>query len=260
MWPLRGIRRVAVIGGGDSAKCAVESLLGIAPPPVVGAAALDHVDRVDWYSRRLPTTCEGWQQDIRGRYQSIGRYLRPDRRGVQRLTVIPRRAQPVALPGLALIDGRSYDLVVVCTGNRETNIRGLIADLYELYDTSAGTAVARQDRTLPVFRIGPHARLPFTQQEREDGIADIAENVVSIARTATKTATLAVTLPQQNWPNGHRPSAAAPETSPSPEPPELEPARRADVCRGTSSDHTEKQLSPPAVSEPPHPANPRRER
>jgi hypothetical protein len=73
MWPLRGVRRVAVIGGGDSAKCAVESFLGLAPQPFMAAAALDSVDRIDWYSEELPTTCEGWQQDIRGRYQAIER-------------------------------------------------------------------------------------------------------------------------------------------------------------------------------------------
>src|SRR5207248_2265085 len=50
MWPLRGVRRVAVIGGGDSAKCTIESLLGIGPQPYMAAAALDSVDRVDWYS------------------------------------------------------------------------------------------------------------------------------------------------------------------------------------------------------------------
>src|SRR5262249_8416696 len=97
MWPLRGVRRAAVVGGGDSAKCAVESLLGVAPQPFMAAAALDSVDRIDWYSDQLPTTCERWQQEIRGRYQAIGRYLRPDRLGVRRLNVLGRRARPVAL-------------------------------------------------------------------------------------------------------------------------------------------------------------------
>src|SRR5439155_16660409 len=40
MWPLRGLRQVAVIGGGDSARCTVESFLGIAPQPFMAAAAL----------------------------------------------------------------------------------------------------------------------------------------------------------------------------------------------------------------------------
>ncbi len=191
MWPLRGVRRVAVIGGGDSGKCAVESLLGVAPQPFMAAAALDSVDRIDWYSDQLPTNCEGWQRQIRGRYQAIGRYLRPDRL----LNVLGRRARPVGLPDMGVIDGRTYDLVVLCTGNRETDIDGLdFASFYE-YTIADAYVVARKHFDLPAFRIGPHARLPFTAQEREDGIADIPENAVSMFRTATKTAALAATLP-----------------------------------------------------------------
>jgi hypothetical protein len=190
-WPLRGVRRAAVVGGGDSAKCAVESLLGIAPQPFMAAAALDHVDLIDWYAEDLPDTCEQWQQQIRGRYQAIGRYLRPDRL----LTVLGRRARPIALPGAVLIDGRTYDLVVVCTGNQETNLDGLdFASFYE-YRTPDQATVAREHYELPAFRVGPHARLPFTSQEQEDGIADIPQNEVAMFRTATKTAALAATLP-----------------------------------------------------------------
>ncbi|AXH93594.1 hypothetical protein ACFWDZ_08410 [Micromonospora aurantiaca] len=194
MWPLRGVHRVAVVGGGDSAKCAVESCLGIAPQPFMAAAALDRVDRIDWYSDDLPTTCDQWQEDIRGRYQAIGRYLRPDGFGVRRLNVLGRRARPVALPGAALIDGRTYDLVVVCTGNRETVIDGLDLGSFDEYTTTDGNVVAREHYNLPAFRVGPHARLPFSQRERVDGVADIAANAVSIFRTATKTAALAATL------------------------------------------------------------------
>jgi hypothetical protein len=194
IWPLRGLRRVAVIGGGDAAKCAVESLLGIAPQPFMAAAALDHVDRIDWYSDALPTTCEEWQAQIRGRYQAIGRYLRPDRFGVRRLTVVERRATPIALPNLGLVDGRTYDLVVVCTGNRETDIDGLDVGDFDAYTIGDRNVVARLHYNLPAFRIGPHARLPYTAQERADGVADIAANAVSIWRTASKTAALAATL------------------------------------------------------------------
>jgi len=195
MWPLRGVRRAAVIGGGDSAKCAVESLLGIAPQPPMAAAALDTVDLIDWYTDQLPTTCERWQQEIRGRYQAIGRYLRPDRYGVRRLDVLTRRARPVALPGTGLVDGRTYDLVVLCTGNRETAIDGLDFESFDEYTTPDANVVARAHYNLPVFRVGPHARLPFTAQERADGLADIPANAVSMFRTATKTAALAATLP-----------------------------------------------------------------
>jgi hypothetical protein len=194
MWPLRGARRVAVIGGGDSAKCAVESLLGIAPQPFMAAAALDSVDRIDWYSDELPTTCDRWQQETRGRYQAIGRYLRPDRLGVRRLNVLGRRARPVALPGTGLIDGRTYDLVVLCTGNQETAIDGLGVGSFDEYATPDANVVARAHYSLPVFRVGPHARLPFTEQERADAVADIPANAVAMFRTANKTAALAATL------------------------------------------------------------------
>jgi hypothetical protein len=195
MWPLRSVRRAAVVGGGDSAKCAVESLLGVAPQPFMAAAALDWVQRVDLYTDQLPDTCEDWQRDIRGRYQAIGRYLRPDRFGVRRLTVLSRRARPVALPGTGLIDGRIYDLVVCCTGNQETDIDGLDFGAFDEYPTAGGNVVARQHYNLPAYRVGPHARLPFTTRERQDGIADIAANAVSMFRTASKTAALAATLP-----------------------------------------------------------------
>ncbi len=192
MWPLRGVRRVAVVGGGDSAKCGVESFLGVAPQPFMAAAALDSVERrIDWYSDELPTTCEDWQQQIRGRYQAIGRYLRPDRLGVRRLNVLGRRARPVALPGTGLIDGRTYDLVVLCTGNQETTIDGLDLGSFDEYAIADANVVAREHYNLPAF---PHARLPFTAQEREDGVADITANAVSMFRTATKTAALAATL------------------------------------------------------------------
>ena len=195
IWPLRGVRRVAVIGGGDSAKCAVESFLGIAPQPFMAAAALDSVGQIDWYSDQLPTSCKRWRREIRGRYQAIGRYLRPDRLGLRRLNVLDRRARALALPSTALIDGRTYDLVVLCTGNQETDIEGLDFGSFDEYAIPDANVVARQHYNQPAFRVGPHARLPFTAQEREDGIADIAANAVSMFRTATKTSALAATLP-----------------------------------------------------------------
>jgi hypothetical protein len=197
MWPLRGVRRVAVVGGGDSGKCTVESLLGIAPPAYLAAAALDTVERIDWYAPQLPTTCDRWQQDIRGRYQAIGRYLRTDRLGARRLTVLSRRVVPTALPDNVLIDGRSYDLVVMCTGYREIEIDGLYSSDFDIYEVG-DIPVARRNYNLSAFRVGPHARLPFSSQEREDGVADIAANAVALFRLAPKTAALAATLSPLN--------------------------------------------------------------
>lgn len=195
MWPLRGVRRVAVIGGGDSAKCVLESLLGIAPQPAMAAAGLDNVEAIDCYSQTLPTSCKQWRKRVRGRYLAIGSHLRPDRRGMRRLTVINQRARPVALPDVALVGGVAYDLVVVCTGYRENYIDGLAPGSVTQYAVAGAGTIARQYEFLPVFRVGPHARLPFTLQEREAGIADIRANEVAMFRTASKTAALAATLP-----------------------------------------------------------------
>ncbi|MEV0269823.1 hypothetical protein AB0H43_13680 [Hamadaea sp. NPDC050747] len=195
IWPLRGIRRAAVIGGGDSGKCAVEALLELGPQPFVSAAGLDHVNRIDWYAADLPATCEQWQIQMRGRYQAIGHFLRLGSRGGQRLTVIARRANPVAVPDGALVDGRMYDLVVLCVGNTETTIDGLEFDAFGEYTINDGTSIARKHVDQPVFRVGPHARLPFNYQERQDGVADLPGNAVSMFRTSGKTAALAATLP-----------------------------------------------------------------
>ncbi|WP_433221853.1 hypothetical protein ACQP00_21860 [Dactylosporangium sp. CS-047395] len=194
-WPLRGVRRAAVIGGGDAGKCTVESLLGIAPAPQLAAAALDWVERIDWYADSLPATCDDWRDDIRGRYQAIGPYLRSDRYGVQRVFVQDRRATPIAVPGAALIEGRGYDLVVLCTGSAETLIDGIGPGAFDLYTAADGAPVARKAYGLPVFRVGPHARLPITVREEQNGVGDIDANAVSIFRLAAKTAALAATLP-----------------------------------------------------------------
>lgn len=194
-WPLRGVRRVAVIGDGDSATCAVEALLGIAPPPPMAAVALDTLERIDWYAPQLPATCRRWRKTVRGRYQAIGRHLRPDRFGVRRLRLLNRRATPVALADAALIDSQTYDLAILCTGNQETRIDGLQPEDFTPFSLPTGLPVARVHYDLPVFRVGPHARIPFTFQERDDGIADFTGNAVSMFRTAAKTAALAATLP-----------------------------------------------------------------
>lgn len=193
-WPLRNVRRVAVLGGGDSGKCAVESFLGIAPQPMMAAASLDHVERIDWYALGLPDRCKAWRKDQKGRYQAIGRYLRADRFGSRRLQTIDRsNAQVVALPDGALIEGRMYDLVVMCTGNRVFEIEG--QDTYFFGPWNAGSqTVATKHNEMNVWRVGPHAQIPFDAIERQQGIAEIGGNIVSMFRTGTKTAALAATL------------------------------------------------------------------
>jgi hypothetical protein len=96
---------------------------------------------------------------------------------------------------MALIGGTAYDLVVVCTGYRENPINGLELEAFSEYSIEGTQAIAREHDDLPAFRVGPHAELPFTSQEREAGIAELEANAVAMFRTASKTAALAAKLP-----------------------------------------------------------------
>lgn len=199
IWPLRGVRRAAVIGNGDAARVSIEALLGIGPQPAMTPAMLDKVERVDVYGS-LPATMESWCRSERGRYNKIGRSLRPDRFGIKRLNVYPNgRPEPVSLPEMALVNGRAYDLIILATGNREIDIPGLPSYDFGNLDTRVvkGIPVGLQGfgDNRNIFRVGPHAKLPFTIQEEDAGVADIDNNRVSMFRLASKTATLAADLP-----------------------------------------------------------------
>jgi hypothetical protein len=63
------------------------------------------------------------------------------------------------------------------------------------YAVEGGAVVAARHVDMPVFRVGPHARLPFTYSERQDGIADLPGKAVAMFRTSGKPAALAATLP-----------------------------------------------------------------
>jgi hypothetical protein len=195
-FPLRGVRNVAVLGGGDSAKCAIEALIGIGPKSSMTIPVLDRVDRIDWFGESLPTTCNDWRREVRGRYQAIGPSLRPDRFGERLINVYQDRAYPIGLPtGGALINGRTYDMTITATGSTESTIDGLArSTLYRLADSDE--VVARTDANFDnVYRVGPHADLPFNGTELGSGIAEIDANKVSMFRTGPKTAALAATLP-----------------------------------------------------------------
>jgi hypothetical protein len=196
-WPLRNIKRVAVVGDGDSGKCAVEAFLGIGPQPSMAIAALDHVERIDWYATGLPQKCKAWRNEQRGRYQALGHYLRRDAYGSRRLNIIARRVTPTAIPNGALMGTNCYDLAVMCTGNVEDNgTIGLEPLRYSpFYVSNAATMVAKKDRDANIYRVGPHARIPFDNYEVEDGLANIPQNAVAMFRTGPRTAALAAALP-----------------------------------------------------------------
>jgi len=192
-WPRRGLNRVAVIGDGDSARTAVEALLGIGPETPMGAAALDFVQRVDWYALTLPATCERWRGTQRSRYQAIGNFLRADKLGAVRLRIINSDANFVATPIGAIVEGRVYDMAIAATGSTSTVIPG--TGRGELYDGGSGQPLARSIVPGRVLSIGPLANLPYSTQETRDNIPAIAANKTAMWRLGPRTTQLAATLP-----------------------------------------------------------------
>lgn len=203
-FPLQGMGRVAVIGGGDSGKVAVEALLGIGPSSGMSTAALDYVPSIDWYGRDIPQDCEAWRTDVRRRYGRIGAYLpQPGSERRTRLSVIPSRGTVTKSIGSALVNDRVYDRVVIATGFE----RKQLGDYDLNYDYSSyqanpgrrgdGTYIAKVVDYSPrgIFQIGPNANLQFTDaEERDSKISRFPANRVSIFRLAPRTAALAANL------------------------------------------------------------------
>lgn len=201
-WPLRGLRNVAVIGDGDSGKCVIESLFGLGPMASMATAQLDSVNRVDWYGPEVQSNYEDYCRSNRGRYRAIGRYLRPDKMGNRQLSVYrTRQAFPVSLPdGPVLINGRSYDMVIIAAGNQVTNVPGVdypyTNRVYQGTDGRRQIATESEDDLgeLRRYRVGPRANIPFDDDEANAGVSEIQNNRVAMFRLATRTAALAVQL------------------------------------------------------------------
>jgi hypothetical protein len=201
-FPLRGVKRMAVVGNGPSGAASVESGLGIAPVSHLSMPELDWVQVLDWYARDTPTTREAWvnEQD-RSRLIEIGRYLPRAGRVSEsrRLTVYNRLAIPLDGVDSATIDSRSYDLVVVCAGLvRRDGAMTTVPDpgtWAEYTPPTSSTAIARRYQEREVYAIGPITRLPLTSRESELILSNaIPGNALSILRLAPKTAALAMGL------------------------------------------------------------------
>lgn len=201
-FPFRGVGDVAVIGDGDSARCAVEALLGIGPARHMSVAGLDYIPNIDWFTSRLPRNCQDWRQRERGRYQSIGSFL--PRQGTSgadllarsraRLNIIPQRGRWLPTLDGVLAGNRTYSRVILCTG---WTLRPLTNDQTPV--TLGGAeplAVARADsRTCPYYAVGPAAQLPFTEAELLSGVGQVPANKTAVFRLAPRTAALAMNLP-----------------------------------------------------------------
>ena len=202
MFPLRGMQQAAVIGGGDSARCAVESLLGIAPGHT-SAIGLDYVQSMDWYNDLAanPGSCEQFREAQRGRYIAIAQQLQGNvSNRTPRLRVMGERGFATRLPQGAVVNDRTYDMVIRCTGDRLPSLE----DGFSYYNVSTGedgrvlrtgadrTVLATQARPYESYRIGPAAGLPLTLAEERAGLRPV--NRVAMFRLGPRTAALAYAL------------------------------------------------------------------
>jgi hypothetical protein len=191
-FPLRALKRVAVIGGGDAGKCAVEAIFGLGPARHWSIADLDPTPNVDWYCQ-LPKTCEEWRLKARSRYRGIGALL-PRSYGINdRAKLTIRRGSKATVGSTydgATVQGRRYDMVVFCAGYER---RGLFADAFPI--EIGGQNVALRSPNAPIFCAGPQANLPFTENDEVTPYALVPENRDAMWRLGPYTATFAASFP-----------------------------------------------------------------
>lgn len=185
-FPLRGMRRVAVVGGGDSGKTAIETLTGKGPRRGYSVASLDYVETIDWYGAKQ-TNRTDWINCNRTRYKSIASLL-PISLGIPS-RVNPKPKAEVVSEGYACayVNDIPYDCVIVCVGYDELPTPAVGAD--EEYISGGRKLGKYRDNRIVV---GPASAIPLSDGENVNGIV---ENGVALYRYAARTAQLANGLP-----------------------------------------------------------------
>jgi hypothetical protein len=199
-FPLRGIGRAAIMGGGPSALCAAEMLLGLGPQNGLSPAGLDYVPSVDIYSRSLPRTCQSWRSAIRGRYLPLGGFL-PDPSAsparASRLRVVPRRVTPVSTGAGVLAGEDTYDTVVLAQGWEP----GLV---FRVITSSCGIdpvlGLKRDGQQYYAIGAAAGTDIRFSDAEEDAGLGRERGNKISLFRMASRTAALATALPAVSIP------------------------------------------------------------
>jgi hypothetical protein len=196
-FPLEGIRRVAVIGSGDGAKCAIEALFGMGPAQHWSVAHLDQLERCDWYCQ-LPPTCQAFLQTTRTRYKRISALLPNENKGVNarsRLVVVTSNSSVVGTTyGAATVDGRRYDLVVYCGGYDN---RGVVRTAAQGSGAVVGGRVVARRAAFAgraAYIVGPAAGIDWDETDAGKPWVALNENKIAMWRLAPFTAALAAEL------------------------------------------------------------------
>jgi len=193
-FPLRGLKSVAVIGGGDSGACAAEACLGLAPAEHYSAIGLDYVRRVDWFTGGsfAGNTCDGIRSMARGRYMRLGQYASGNvSNPSDRLGVYSASGFAGSFAGRAMVNSRTYDLAVQCTGYQLPVLgRDGINSSIGVGDMVLARKVTAAGEW---FRVGPAAGITFTLAENAAGLTPASQ--VAMFRLIPRTAALAGMLP-----------------------------------------------------------------
>jgi hypothetical protein len=128
-FPLQGVKRVAVIGAGDSGNVTVEALLGYGPEIGQAPQELDRVLSVDWYGQEAKTKEQF--ETCRNRYAQLANDFprKSNPSADYRISPIPvkavglSRAEDGRLRVKDLMGTkRDYDLVIDCSGFDRTPV------------------------------------------------------------------------------------------------------------------------------------------
>lgn len=200
-FPLRGMKRVAVIGAGDSGRTAIEALTGKGPNAGMSVPALDWVQEIDWFG--VPASCltkNAWLQTSRTRYKAIAALLPDDnvmadiRYKLSRVKALSKKLAGEALMrsyGGIEIELKVYDVVIDCTGMSRSF--GLFEDQYRSGGESGGRRLGLRNGGNEVYAIGPAANFELSNLER-NRFGAISENSVALFRYGNRTAQLAQEL------------------------------------------------------------------
>lgn len=207
-FPLQGVKRVAVVGAGDSGRTVIEALVGQGPASRMSVAGLDFVEKIDWYG--VPNSCRSpkrWSDNNRSRYKGISRVLATTNEEGE--VVKPNRVTPfttkaeksgVGYDG-AYIDGALYDLVIWAAGFDAM-------DVSQMVDYRAGGRIVAKMAESGLFVVGPAAQIV---DDREANVpTTVPENTAAVFRYADRTAALASHLPEWELPpdgGGDKPKA-----------------------------------------------------
>lgn len=194
-FPLRGMKKVAVIGAGDSGKTCVEALLGQGPYSGMSPGSMDFPEKIDWYKVDPDESSrEGFIKCNRSRYQGIARALPREGQSADQARIAPISRRPnyfeLTYNGV-FVDGAFYDAAILCTGFRAPYVS---RDAQQRNNHSInGRIVARKPQDQEVYYIGPAAQIEA--EARSNVPADVPENNVAVFRYADRTAALAMSLP-----------------------------------------------------------------